>query len=83
MINFLDLLFPSAFGTIAKLLSESRAKFSLSRRPSGQNTGGPQGPELTSAWLIDGFRAEAEKFKANTFFRHSWLVLLPFFPTCL
>lgn len=80
MINFLDLLFPSAFGTIAKLLSESRAKFSLSRRPSGQNTGGPQGPELTSAWLIDGFRAEAEKFKANAFFRLSWLVLLSFFP---
>lgn len=55
MINFLDLLLPSASGTIAKSLSESRTKFSSSRRPSGENTGGPQGLELT-AWLMDGLR---------------------------
>lgn len=66
MINFLDLLLPSASGTIAKSLSESRTKFSSSRGPSGENTGGPQGLELT-AWLMDGLRLRPKSSKPTLF----------------
>ncbi len=75
MINFLDLLLPSASGTIAKSLSESRAKFSSSRRPSGENTGGPQGLELT-AWLMDGLRLRPKSSKPTLFFFFSSLLAL-------
>lgn len=79
MINFLDLLFPSALGTIVKSLSESCAKFSSSRRPSGENTGGPQGLELTSALLMAGLRLRPKSSNPTLFFLLSWLFVLNFY----
>lgn len=78
MINFLDLLFPSASGTIAKSLSESRAKFSLSRRLSDENIGGPQGLVLTSSWLIDGLRLRPKRSKPIVYFFLISSFLTPF-----
>lgn len=64
MINFLDLLFPSASGAIAKSLSEIRTMFSSSRSPSGENTGGPQGAH---SFLANGcVEAEAQKLQSDT-----------------
>lgn len=66
MINFLDLLFLSASGTIAKSPPDCCTKFNFSRRPSGENTTGPQELELTSAWLMDGLGPRLEN-SPNTF----------------
>lgn len=63
MINFLHFLDPLVpLGAVVKSLSESRAKFSLSRRPCSENTGGPHRAHfcLANGWV----EAEAEKFKA-------------------
>lgn len=83
MIDFLNLLFPSALGTIAKSSSESRAKFSSSRRPSGENTGGPQGLELTPAWLMAGLRLRPKSSKQTLFSSFLLALLASFFTHAL
>lgn len=77
MINFPGLLFLSVLGDHCKTPPESCTKFSSSLRPSGANTGGPQGPELTSAWLMDGLRLRLKSSKPTLFPSH--FALLPSF----